>query len=180
MSKGDTSPSGLISLGRVAGVHGLKGVVRIVGPPGGDPPQPETFVLLGEVLVGGDRYRVLRAGQGRRHVLLTLEGIEARSQAESLVGLEVAGEGERFPPLPDGEYYCFQLLGLLVVDAGNGAVLGVLAEIMPTGAHDIYVVRQGSREVLLPAVPEVIRDIDLAGGRIMVTPPPGLLELYAD
>jgi 16S rRNA processing protein RimM len=178
-SHGQSRPR-LIPLGRVAGVHGLKGGVRIAALPGGEPPQPETFRVLKEILVGEQRYQVLRAAQGRRHVLLHLAGVGDRTQAEALVGLEVAGEAHRFPPLPEGEYYCFQLLGLTVVDAEAGTVLGVLADILPTGAHDVYVVRRDRREVLLPAIPEVIRDIDLVAGHITVTPPPGLLALYAD
>jgi 16S rRNA processing protein RimM len=67
-----------------------------------------------------------------------------------------------------------------VIHAGDGTVLGHLAEIWPTGAHDVYVVRQGTREVLLPAVEEVIQEIDLEEGCLKVWPPEGLLDLYAD
>lgn len=180
MSKDGTSPSHLAPLGRVVGVHGLKGVLRVGVLRGAESPSVETFTELGEILVGDLPFRVRKAGRGRGHVLLWLEGVDARAQAEALVGQEVHGEIQRFPPLPPGEYYWFQILGLPVVQAEDGTVLGVLAEIMPTGAHDVYVVRQGTREVLLPAVPEVIREIDLKAGCIKVSPPPGLLELYAD
>ena len=56
----------------------------------------------------------------------------------------------------------------------------VCAGLWPTGAHDVYVVRQGKREVLLPAVEEVIQEIDLHEGFVKVRPPEGLLDLYAD
>jgi 16S rRNA processing protein RimM len=141
---------------------------------------PATFTALGEILVGGERFQVLKAARGRGHVLVRLAGIDSRDQAETLVGREVEGEAQRFPELPAGEYYWFQILGLPVVHAGDGTVLGVLTEIWPTGAHDIYVVRQGKREVLLPAVEEVIREVDLKGGCLKVWPPEGLLDLYAD
>lgn len=180
MNKQDRPQPGLVSLGRVVGVHGLKGMLRVglSGHPGDL--EPETFKALREILVGGERFVVRKASRGRKHVLLGLKGVETREQAEALVGREVQGESERFPALPPGEYYWFQVLGLRVVHAGNGAVLGHLAEIWPTGAHDVYVVRQGKREVLLPAVEEVIQEIDLQAGCLKVWPPEGLLDLYAD
>ena len=165
-------------LGQVVGVHGLKGMVR-VGIPGRSADfDPATFVALGEFLVGGERFQVIKAARGRGHVLVKLQGIDSREQAEPLVGREVEGEAQRFPELPPGEYYWFQVLGLPVVHAGDGTVIGVLTEIWPTGAHDIYVVRQGKREVLLPAVEGVIQEIDLACGCLKVWPPEGLLDLY--
>ena len=141
---------------------------------------PETFLALGEILVGGEAWQVLKAARGRGHVLLRLAGIDSREQAEPLVGQEVQAEARRFPELADGEYYWFQLLGLPVVHAGDGTILGRLEAIWPTGAHDVYVVRQGKREVLLPAVEEVIQEIDLQAGVVKVRPPEGLLDLYAD
>lgn len=180
MNKQNQPQPGLVALGRVVGVHGLKGTLR-VGLPGrpGDL-DPETFIALGEILVGGERFVVRKASRGRKHVLLGLIGVETREQAEALVGREVQGESSRFPELPPGEYYWFQVLGLPVIHAGNGQVLGHLAEIWPTGAHDVYVVRRGTREVLLPAVEEVIQEIDLQAGCLKVWPPEGLLDLYAD
>jgi len=170
----------LVPLGRVVGVHGLKGMVR-VGISGQSADfDPQTFAALGEILVGGERFQVIKAARGRGHVLVRLAGIDSREQAESLVGREVQGEAQRFPELPTGEYYWFQVLGLSVVHAGDGTVLGRLEEIWPTGAHDVYVVRQGRREVLLPAVEGVIQEIDLNAGCLKVWPPEGLLDLYAD
>jgi 16S rRNA processing protein RimM len=78
-----------------------------------------------------------------------------------LVGQEVLGDRRRFPKLLPGEYYWFQLLGLPVYEAGDGALLGHLREILPTPGHDVYVVVQDQREVLLPAVEEVIVEINL-------------------
>lgn len=180
MSNEDTAQLRLVPLGRVLGVHGLKGVLRVgISGRTGDP-DPETFMALGEILVGGGRFRVLKASQGRRHVLVSLMGVNSREEAEGLVGREVQGEVHRFPALPPGEYYWFQVLGLPVIHAEDGSILGHLEEIWPTGAHDIYVVRQGTREVLLPAVEEVVQEIDLQEGCIKVSPPAGLLDIYAD
>lgn len=135
---------------------------------------PEVVVALGEVEIGGERLRVLDAGRLKGQMLLRLEGIETRDQAESFIGQEVKGEVSRFPLLPDGEYYWFQVLGLPVLKAADGALLGYLQEIIPTPGHDVYVVRQGDQELLLPAVEEVITEINLEEGWIKAAPPPGL------
>ena len=86
----------------------------------------------------------------------------------------------RFPTLPPGEFYWFQVLGLPVVNQADGALLGHLDHIISTPGHDVYVVRQGERELLLPAVEDVIVEINLEAGMIRVLPPLGLLEAYAD
>ncbi|MBW1992399.1 MAG: 16S rRNA processing protein RimM [Deltaproteobacteria bacterium] len=176
MSKGSTIRSRLVSLGKVVGAHGIRGALKI----GEAPAEPETFLYLGEVEIGGARYRVKEAISRKRQVLLRLEGVDTRNQAELLIGQEVKGESSRFPPLPEGEYYWFQLQGLEVRHAESGARLGELADIIPTPGHDVYVVRQGRREILLPAVEEVINEINLEEGLIKVLPPEGWLETYAD
>jgi 16S rRNA processing protein RimM len=141
---------------------------------------PEVFAALGEVEIRGRPFRVREAGRLKHQVRLHLEGIDTLELAQELVGQELCGDPERFPPLNEGEYYWFQVLGLEVVLAADGTSLGRLEEIIPAGAHDVYVVRRGDREVLLPAVEEVIAEINLKEGVIKVNPPAGLLEIYAD
>jgi 16S rRNA processing protein RimM len=159
----------------VAGVHGLKGVLKV-----GKATAPEIFLAVGEVDIGGVRFRVVGAAAKKRQVLLHLQGVNTREQAELLMGQEVRAESRRLPPLPEGEYYVFQLEGLSVRHAEDGTDLGELTEIIPTPAHDVYVVAKDGREVLFPAVEEVVVHIDLDQGVIKVLPPPGLIETYAD
>ncbi|MEW6388272.1 MAG: ribosome maturation factor RimM [Thermodesulfobacteriota bacterium] len=180
MSKGAPSPPHLIALGRVVGAHGIRGAVKIGTGGPGEAADPEIFTALGEVEIGGSRYRVKKAERHRRQVLLYLQGIDDRDQAELLVGQEVRGERQRFPALPPGEYYWFQVLGLPVFHAAEGTPLGYLEEIIPSPAHDVYVVRWEGKEVLLPAIEEVIVEINLEEGWIKVLPPAGLWEVYAD
>jgi 16S rRNA processing protein RimM len=71
-------------------------------------------------------------------------------------------------------------LGLPVFHAAEGTPLGYLEEIIPSPAHDVYVVRREGKEVLLPAIEEVIVEINLDKGWIKVLPPAGLWEVYAD
>jgi 16S rRNA processing protein RimM len=175
LSRACQNRSRLISLGKIVGAHGLKGALKI-----GAAAAPEVFLALAEVDINGDRYAVVSAVSKKNQVVLRLEGVDSRGQVEQLVGQEVRGEGSRFPPLPEGEYYWFQLEGLPVRHAESGELLGELAEIIPTPAHDVYVIHKGGREFLLPAVAEVIIEINLDEGVIKALPPEGLLEIYAD
>ncbi len=180
MSNSSESKSPWAGLGRVAGAQGIKGLIKVRPDRKTATTDPEVFAALGEVVIGGRAFKVLKAGRLKNQVLLHLEGIDTRSQAESLTGSEVWGDPRRFPPQPPGEYYYFQLLGLAVLNDEDGALLGYLEEIIPTPGHDVYVVRRDRNEVLLPAVEEVILKINLKEGVITVRPPAGLLETYAD
>ncbi len=180
MSKATEDSSHLIGLGRISGAHGIRGAVKVRPDATAATTDPEDFLALGEVVVGGRPYRVISADRLKNQVLLRLAGVDDRNRAEALAGLEVLGDRRRFPKLPSGEFYWFQLLGLPVYHAGDGSRLGYLRAIMPTPAHDVYVVADGDREILLPAVEDVIVAIDLEQGLIKVAPPEGLLEAYAD
>ncbi len=170
----------MIGLGRISGAHGIKGAVKVRADAEAATTDPEVFAALGQVWIGGQGYQVLEASRLKNQVLLRLEGVHTRSRAEELAGLQVMGDRRGFPALPPGEYYWFQVLGLPVINAADGARLGYLDHIIPTPGHDVYVVVEGEREVLLPAVEDVIVEIDLEAGVIKASPPEGLLEVDAD
>ena len=175
MSSKPPDPGALIGLGQISGAHGLLGVIKVRADAEAATTDPEVFAALGQVWIGGRGYQVLKAERHKNQVRLWLEGVHTRSGAEELAGLQVLGDRRRFPALPPGEYYWFQVLGLPVVNEADGALLGYLDHIIPTPGHDVYVVRQGEREVLLPAVEDVIVEINLEEGVIKASPPEGLL-----
>jgi 16S rRNA processing protein RimM len=170
----------LIGLGQVSGAQGLKGFIKVRADAEAATTDPEVFAALGEVWIGGQGYQVLEAARHKNQVLLWLDGVHTRSRAEELAGLQVLGDRRRFPMLPPGEYYWFQVLGLPVVNEADGALLGYLDHIIATPGHDVYVVRQGEREILLPAVEDVIVEINLEERVIKASPPLGLLELEGE
>ncbi len=174
MSSRQKNPGPLIGLGRISGAQGIKGAVKVRADADAATTDPEVFAALGEVWISGKSYQVLEARRHKNQVLLHLADLLSRNQAEELAGLEVQGDPRRFPPLPEGEYYWFQVLGLAVVDATDGTLLGHLESIIPTPGHDVYVVRQGERELLLPAVENVIIEINLEEGVVKASPPEGL------
>ena len=98
-----------------------------------------------------------------------------RDQASALARGKLLAERERLPDPGPGVVYTFQLLGLEVVTE-DGRRLGVLEDIVATGAHPVYVVR-GDRELLVPATPEVVRGVDLETRTITVALPAGLEEI---
>ena len=175
MSSPAPDPGRLIGLGQVSGAQGLKGAVKVRADAEAATTDPEVFAAVGQVWIGGQGYQVLEAAHHKNQVLLWLDGVHTRSRAEELAGLQVLGDRRRFPSLPEGEYYWFQVLGLPVINVADGTRLGHLDHIISTPGHDVYVVVEGEREILLPAVEDVIVEIDLEEGVIKAAPPLGLL-----
>ncbi len=108
--------------------------------------------------------RVARHG---RDVIAQFAGCHTRDQAERLRGEVLWLRADLLPVLPTGVYYHYQILGLQVV-SDDGRALGTVAEILQTGANDVYVVRGDLGEILLPAIESVIRRVELAQGILTV------------
>ncbi len=176
MSSKPQDPGALIGLGQISGAHGIKGAVKVRADAEAATTDPEVFAALGR---GLDRRPGLPGPQGgapqKPGCSCGWTASTPGAGRKSWRGWQVLGDRRRFPPLPPGEYYWFQVLGLPVVNVADGALLGYLDHIIPTPGHDVYVVRQGEREVLLPAVEDVIVEINLEEGVIKASPPEGLL-----
>ncbi len=126
-----------------------------------------------EVYISEDHLpvRIKRARMADKLMLLTFEGYEDCDQVNVFRNKMVFSRSDKLPALPEGQYYHHQLLGLRVIDE-TGVELGALAEILETGANDVYVIRSPDRpELLLPAIESVILNIDLEQGSILVRPP---------
>jgi len=106
--------------------------------------------------------------------LLKLEGCHDRATVERLRGQLVQIPIEEAMPLEQDEYYEYQIVGLAVWTAG-GKYLGTVDEVISTGANDVYVVRSEGREVLIPAIEDVVLEINLAQGRLVVELMEGLI-----
>jgi 16S rRNA processing protein RimM len=117
--------------------------------------------------------RSVRSNAGT--MLVAFEGFNNPEEAGGLRNLYLFVRADDRPPLPAGEYYHHQLIGLPVV-TDEGQMLGILAEILSNAANDIYVVQpEKGPEILLPAIDSVILDIDLQQGEIRVHLLEGLL-----
>jgi 16S rRNA processing protein RimM len=126
--------------------------------------QPDVWVYAGE------QHKPLRIASVRWHreaLLIAFEGVNSREAAEELRSELVFVTTDDRPPLPEGEYYHHQLLGLQVKTV-EGQLLGVLQEILETGANDVYVIdRPEGGELLLPAIESVVQEVDL-DQRVMI------------
>ena len=156
-------------MGTVVGAHGNDGHLRIA-PESDNPNRYRAGSLLS---IAGADYTVISAASTGATLLVALDGIADRGAAEALAGAPVLVDAKDVPPLPDGSYYHFQLIDLVVTDsAGNR--LGVLAEVIQTGANDVYRVVGDAEEWLLPALSDAIIGVDLEQREMVVSVPPGL------
>ncbi len=112
-------------------------------------------------------YRVLDGKIHGQYLMAGLEGVEDRTAAEALMGLDVAVLREEMPEAEEDEYYWDDLIGLDVVNLA-GEALGRVEGLLETGANDVLQVRNGETERLLPFVDAVVKEVDLEAGRLVV------------
>lgn len=165
-----TPPSEVrFAIGVIVGSHGVRGDLRMrVWTQ-----YPDRIPQLGSVILGDEPEprRLILARLQKGDAILRVDGIATRELADELRGTIVRIPPELAAPLEEDEFYHYQIIGLEVFDE-SGNRLGEVAEILVTGANDVYVIRGGPEpELLLPALKHVILDIDPAAGRMIVRPP---------
>jgi 16S rRNA processing protein RimM len=165
--------SSLVAVGKVVRTHGIRGALKVLA-------YGET---LGEMEAGEKLFSMEGNGQRqltlvslnvqKRVLIVEFEEIGSMDQAQALTGKDLFIDKERLPGLASGEYYHFQLIGLSV-ETKEGKPLGTLSAVLETGGNDVYVVEKGGKELLIPAIEEVIGEVDLLNGRLIVDLPEGL------
>ena len=169
-----TSPrsnSAPVVVGRIRSAWGLRGDVSVEVLSDA----PNRFAPGSVLRLKGKQVRVERSRKGKRGLLVKLDAANDRTQAETLRGEELTVLPEQVEPLPDGMYYHFQILDMRVVTE-DGERLGTVSEIIVTGGNDVYVVHEeGRRDILIPALPDVVLDVDVEGGVMTVSLPDGLV-----
>jgi 16S rRNA processing protein RimM len=157
--------------------HGVRGELRI----GIVTDHPERLVQHAHFYLAhpdspeeAQRYSVEKIRQHKEIALLKLEGCDDRNEAEALRDLLVQIPLKEAVPLEEGEYYHFQLVGVRV-ETEDGEWLGQVAEVLETGANDVYLVRGPRGEILLPAIADVVLELDLEAMRMVVRLLPGIL-----
>jgi 16S rRNA processing protein RimM len=169
---------GLIAVGRLTKPHGLRGelvflpyVYDLELLP--DLVHQPVFLRHGHSPVRTHTITEWRAGHKR--VLIRLQGCQDLVTAEAFREHEILIPRSWFPPLPVGEYYWFEIEGLAVY-GNDGRYLGTVVEIIYTGSNDVYVVRNGTQETLIPALKNVVRTIDPARGEMRLFTAAGVLD----
>ena len=161
------APRKLVTLGRVNGLLGVKGWLKIYSY---TDPRDSIVGFSTWVLRTGNDEQTVELEDGRKHgrtVVVKLKAIDDRDQAEALVGADIAVERDALAPCGPGEYYWTDLEGSTVVTA-QGESLGRLDHLFETGGHDVMVVI-GDRRRLIPFVQEkVVREVRLEQHIIVV------------
>lgn len=171
-------PDGYMVVGLITGVHGLKGEVKVELHT--DFPErfaPGVLLLIGDELTEGT---IANVRPHKNQILLTLEGVHNRDEAEALRGQWLFVDEEDAVELEDDTYWVHDIVGMSV-QTEDAQLLGTVKEVIFTGANEVYVVapepsvNQG-KDLLLPAIADVVQKVDLSANLMIVRLLPGLLE----
>ncbi len=163
---------GRIAVGRINGIWGMKGFVKVT---------PLTTnserLKAGSVVLLLDRpTKILEVVTPQGYPIVRFQGYADRTAAERLRDAYIEIDEADLPPLPDDEYYIDDLVGLEVVTT-DGQSIGRLTEVLGTGANDVYVIaRPGQKDALIPAISDIVQSVDLAAQRMVIEVIPGLLD----
>ncbi len=160
----------LVQVGSVINAHGNYGKLRVAPTTS----NPKRFDPGNTLQIAGRAYTVEESGVGPNGtILLLLKETHSREDALRLMGEVISVHIADVPQSPEGTYYHFQLIGLNVMTIDEES-LGMITEVIETGANDVYVVQTQSTEWLIPAIPSVVLDVDLEAGSMRIALPHGL------
>jgi 16S rRNA processing protein RimM len=153
-----------VIVGRIIGTHGVLGGVKVDVMSD----VPHRFDVGQAIFIRGKSYPITSSTRTpNSQVILKFQGVDSSVSARDLVGESMTVSQVSVPPLPEGEYYHFQLVGMRVLTE-DGEYLGQVREILETGSNDVYVVSGESGEVLIPALADVIREVQVTKGVMVV------------
>ncbi|MCX7761563.1 MAG: ribosome maturation factor RimM [Candidatus Kryptonium sp.] len=166
----------LCIIGKILRPYGLKGQICV---------KPITdfvnrFKKLKRVYVGDnpievEEHYIVSSFLHNEEVILKFKNINDRTAAESFSGKFIYIPEEELLPLPEGFYYVHDLIGLKVYDV-NGRKIGVITDVWLLPANDVYVVESKGKEILIPAISEVVKKVDLENKMVIIEPMEGLIE----
>ena len=159
-----------VAVGRILSPWALQGDLKV--EPLTD--FPERFAVGGSLYVDGVAYTIEGCRWHKGKVYIKLSGIDDATAAEALRQRLLEVPEDELKPLSEGEYYQFQILGLQVRTT-EGQPLGKVSQILSTGSNDVFVVHGEGGELLIPALDDIVKAIDLDGGWMEVELVEGLL-----
>ena len=181
-----SDPDRLLLVGRVQKAHGVQGELKVFP----ETDEPGRLVDLDRVYLG-DAPETAREAEveavraqypkGRVIVLLTLKGVGSREEADAVRGYGVYAHQDDLPPLEEGEVFLHDLVGLTAFaryeEGGALVEVGTVKEMLEGGAQLLFVVAQPGRpDAMVPDVDAFVEEVDVAAGRVVFTPPEGLLD----
>ena len=162
-----STPKETVVIGKVVGTFGLKGTLK-VWP---DTDFPERFDEGRSVIIDGKPYEIVETRWHKLQARIRVKGITRLELAEALIGSTVEVPADDLPELGEDEYMVGDLMGLEVFDT-EGKPLGTIEDVIKGSAQDLYQVNG----VLVPAVKEFIKEIDIPGKRMVIAPIPGMFD----
>jgi len=161
----------LFDIGIVTGVHGIKGDIKIFPYSN----NPENLINQEYFLAAGVRREITFARIQGKFIIVHLKGTENREDAEAMQNTILSLPRELAAPLEEGQYYMEDMIGCAVFEGER--YLGILEDIIETGANDVYsVTADDGSELLIPALKSVIKKVQIESKRIDVTLPEGLVD----
>lgn len=163
-----------LDTGKIVGTHGIRGEVRI------DPwcDSPEFLCAFKKLYLdeNGETFVEVKSRPHKHIVLAKIKGVDTIEQAERLRG-KIVYINRADIQLDEGVNFVQDLLGLEVTDAESGKVYGKITDVLRTGANDVYEITDSSgKKYLAPVIDEVIRETNVDGGYIKITPMKGLFD----
>ncbi len=161
-----------LEAGKIVGTHGVRGMVRI--QPWCD--SAEFFCSLKKVYLdkeGRDKLSVSRSSPHGNVVIAAIKGIDSIEEAEKYRN-KVVYMDRCDAKLEEGQYFISDLLGCTVFDADSEKVLGVISDVSQTGANDVWHIRSGEQEYLIPCIDEVVVSVDIEEERVVIRPLKGI------
>jgi 16S rRNA processing protein RimM len=154
----------------VLGAWGVRGDLKVepLAPPPAFTPGRTVYLCETE-------YTIERSRRTERLIYLKLSGIDDRERAADERGRYLHVPEAALDPPGEDTYYWYQLIGLHVVSTA-GEELGQITEIITTGSNDVFVVRGPRGELLIPAIDDVVQEVDIPAARMLIEPIPGLLD----
>lgn len=162
-----------LEIGKIVAVQGLKGEVRV-----------EAWCDTPEFICEFDRLYfnkgktpvdIVKARPHKNIVLMKIEGVDTPEAAQELRGKILYMDRDDVE-LEEGAYFVQDLIGLEVSDADDGTVYGTLSDVSFTGANDVYHIKNGEKEYLIPAIPDVVIETDIENGKMLIRKMDGLFE----
>ena len=160
-----------LEVGKVTNVHGLMGEVRV--QPWADSPQ---YLCQFKTLYVDQAHFPVKVERARVHknmVILKLEGLTDVNSALTMKNA-ILYIDRKDANLPEGSFFLADIYGLEARDAETGAVLGTIADVLTLPASNVYVIRGGEREIMVPAVPQFIAETNVEGGYVRINMMEGL------
>ena len=162
-----------IKIGKIVNAVALRGEVKVYNYSG----YKERYEELDRIIVDGKNYEIEKVRYQQQMVILKLAGVNDRNAAEAMKNKDVFITEEDLQELPEDTFYIRDLIGLEVLDAETGDVIGKMKDVLQPSTQDVYVVKRAEgSDVLIPAVSQFVKEVNVKDGFVKVQLIEGMVE----